>query len=204
MDDFLSEERGSTCDKCQCYTAPSEFINPAYSDEATSSPYSLSFSAGVAVGRRVQRDQDRRVLYRYQDLVRKLKRKHEEEMLLCERYRFEAEVLQQAISEMEDQLLAMQIAYEELTVVATGPILLRNSSRDSAQHAGDPELMRDMSTPLDTIESYQHCDDDINFPTDTSSSDSDDFETVQQLQVMEELGPIANNSDCRSLLDESR
>lgn len=188
--DFLSEERDSTCDRCQCHTATSEFTSAG-------SLCSRSFSVGVAVGRSLQRDQGRRVLYRYQDLVRNLKRKHEEEILLCERYRFEAEALQQEMSDMKDRLLAMQIAYEELTVVATDPILHQNSSRNSAQHAGDPELMQDM----DTIESYQHCNDDIGFSTDsTISSDSDDFDTLQQLQVMEELG----QSDHLNSLDESR
>src|SRR6266540_7312612 len=183
--------RSLTCDVCQCHTAPAEFINPAYSDVSTDSLCSQSFSAGVAVGRRLQRDQDRLVLYRYQDLVRKVKRKHEGEVLLRERYHLEAEILQQEVSEMEDRLLAMQIAYEELAVAVTESTLLPNSSRNSSRHAGNSEVMRDTNIPLDRIERHQRSDDDISFSTDStiSSYNSDDFDNVQQLQVMEELEP---------------
>jgi hypothetical protein len=156
---------------------------------------SQAFMEGVHFGRRLQREEDRQTLSRYCEDSYIFKAKYEEEVLLRERSRTEAEISREELSQIKCQLLAAQLVYEEL---ALSYAKIRSSMPQCSglpvNH--DQELESNsraipMNETLDSSESYTY---ELDSPMSPSvdaiemGEFEENFDALQQVQLIEELG----------------
>ena len=169
----------------------SDFVNDG--DHRLSN--SQAFMDGVHFGRRLQREEDRQTLSRYREDSYTFRVKYEEEVLLRERYRTEAEVSQEELSQIKCQLLAAQLVYEEL---ALNYAKLRSSrprcSGIPVSHNQELESNSwaiPMNETLDSSESYAYeLDSSMSPDVDVIETGEfeENFDALQQVQLIEELG----------------
>lgn len=72
-----------------------------------------TYEDGICLGRRLQEEEDYCLLIRYQEQFHQLHERHNS-LLTKARYRRELECMQEEITLLKDQLMAIQIAYDDL------------------------------------------------------------------------------------------
>jgi len=96
----------------------------------------LTYEDGIRLGRRLQEGDDYYLLSRYREQIHRLHDQHENALLTKARYRRELEYKQEEVALLRDELLAIQMAYDEVTAS-----IGRSSARQqgtSSNHGLDP------------------------------------------------------------------
>lgn len=147
------------------YSNKSQHVD-IHNDESVKKLCLHSFSEGVRLGRELQRDDDGERLTRYKARMRA------EEVLLRKKYSEEMEFLQSELSALRDELLATQVAYEEIvrSVASASGSGQWQSRFHSNSSAGQPERLDVLTEDL------------LNY----AQNDEDDFDTLQQVLFMED------------------
>jgi hypothetical protein len=74
-----------------------------------------TYEDGIRLGRYLQEEEDYHLLVRYREQFHQLHERHENSLLTKARYRHKLECLQEEIALLKDQLVAIQIAYDDVT-----------------------------------------------------------------------------------------
>lgn len=183
------------------------YDNERYSDSQT-------FLEGVRFGRRLQREEDRQILSKYRESSYALKSKYEEEIVLRERYRAEAEALQEEISHTKLQLMSLKLAFDELALsYAEIRSASRRPSGPSRNYEDEPEDIPWATPTTERHDNYSNEQYDYRLDSLTSPSVDtidiwnceDDFDVLQQVQLIEELEmDYVEQFEFPQRIDESR
>lgn len=168
------------CEKCYLYSAHVNFHQRSSHETSTASEQGFNqprtIAEAVALGRRMQFEEDSTIFSRYRSKLDSLRRKREQESLLGQRYCYEADLMRVELAEAKDKLLALQIAYEELLL-----------SRETVGARSSPAIGNN-AVPLSTSEELP-----------TLHDDEDQFDVLQQVQLMDQLNGDAVMSELGSV-----
>lgn len=108
------------CTHCRVYSRHIDESPPDLGPSAESPSFSeeiphLTYEDGIRLGRRLQEGDDYYLLSRYREQLHQLHNQHENTLLTNSRYRREFEYMQEEVALLRDELLAIQIAYDEVT-----------------------------------------------------------------------------------------
>ncbi|CAA7261248.1 unnamed protein product [Cyclocybe aegerita] len=151
-----------------------------------------SFVEGVIEGRRLQREDDHVRLSRYHLRLDDMRQQRDEARLLQLRHNDEAELLKAELADVKDMLLAVQLAYEELSLDRAGVDGRVRSSARIGDGLWETEAVRNphgrgfpaTDCESESVSSGSSID---SWPSDVPSFEDDEaFEVMQQLHLMDE------------------
>jgi len=108
------------CMHCRVYGRHIDESSPGLSPFTESSSHHAqgitrrTYEDGVRLGRRLQEEEDYHLLIRYREQFYGLHERHEDSLLTNARYRRELECMREEISFLKDQLVAIEIAYDDV------------------------------------------------------------------------------------------
>lgn len=79
--------------------------------------YSEMFRDGVYHGRLLQEEEDQRLLKQYRDQLQRSQRQYEDSVLMQQKFRHEIALMEAELTFLKDQLIAVQMAYDDVTMV---------------------------------------------------------------------------------------
>lgn len=108
------------CMHCRVYCRHIDESSPDLSPFTESSSHHSqgiphrTYENGIRLGRRLQEEEDYHLLIRYREQFYGLHERHENSLLTKARYRRELECMREEIAILKDQLMAIQIAYDDV------------------------------------------------------------------------------------------
>ena len=185
--EYKTIHQQSLCEHCHFYAEHVKYHLPTDSDMNDTGDDSLhgqcqTLSKAYEIGRREQLKEDHELFSRYRSRLASVRARYDDEVFLRKRYRREAEILQIQLSEAKDQLLALQLAYEEVVVESSANadpayrFLLPHSSPSNPTTTTQLDAGHDTRSQNSWIKDLAIWDDE------------DEFDAVQQVHMMEEFG----------------
>jgi len=115
----LHHPRG--CMHCRVYSKHVEESTASFGPSMESPLYSegipnRTYQDGIRLGRFLQEEEDHHLLSRYREEIHQFHERYEDSLLKQSRYRHELERTRGEIAALNDQLLAIQIAYDDVTM----------------------------------------------------------------------------------------
>jgi len=85
-----------------------------------SNPPSKTYQDAIREGMRLQEEQDYRLLMQYREQINRSQRRYEDSVLMQERFRQEFELMEAELASLKDELMAVQMAYDDVTMYYGG------------------------------------------------------------------------------------
>jgi hypothetical protein len=85
-----------------------------------SKPSSETYQDGIREGKRLQEEQDYHLLMQYREQLHRSQRRYEDSVLMQERFRHEFELMEAELALLKDELMAVQMAYDDVTLYHGG------------------------------------------------------------------------------------
>ncbi|KAF9522460.1 hypothetical protein CPB83DRAFT_112096 [Crepidotus variabilis] len=123
------------------------------------------------LGRKLGREENEGILFCYRNKLARARRKYDDEVLLKDRYHQESDLLRTQLADVKDQLLAVQVAYDELSEAHA-----RSTSQIERR-------LQELSPEIYSEDEYESSEPATTTSDEYSDSD-DDFDVYQQVHVI--------------------